>query len=169
MSERGSISSTYTIIILIGLVCITISVVPLMMTASKVDNASQASLQATTTDFVNEQCSKGGISAEDFYKFIETVTGPNTYDYEIEVKVLGENQGKKTSQVVNEKEGENTFTIYYTSQVLEQLDKNGEFKIGKGGQLRVYLENTNKTTSQGLTNNDTPTIIAEASATCTTD
>lgn len=169
MSERGSISSTYTIVILIGLVAITIFVTPLIMTANKADNASQASLQAATADFVNDQCSKGRLSKEDLYKFLETVTGPNTYDYEIEVKVPGEREGKKTSQVVTEKNGESTYTIYYTSQVLEYLDKNGEFKIGSGGQLHVYLENTNTTTSQELTNTDTPTIIAEATATCTTD
>lgn len=170
MSERGSISSTYTIIILIGIAVIAITLTPLIMTANKVDNASQASLQATTTDFVNEQCSKGRLSKEELYKFIETVTGPNTYDVEIEVKVAGENPGKKASQVVTEKSGENTYTTYYTSQVLKQLDENKEFKIGKGGQLRVYLENTNTTTSQELTNSsDTPNIIAEAVATCNTD
>lgn len=169
MSERGSTSSTYTILILVGLVAITIFVTPLFMTANQVETASQASLQAATTDFVNDQCSKGRLSKEDLYKFLETVTGPNTYDYEIEVKVPGETEGKKTSQVVSQKDGENTYTIYYTTQVLEYLDENGELKIGAGGQLRVYLENTNTTTSQELTNTNTPTIIAEATATCTTD
>lgn len=169
MSERGSISSTLTIVVLIGIAVITITVTPLIMTAKKVDNASQASLQATTTDFVNEQCSKGRLSKEDLYKFIEAVTGPNTYDIKIEVKVPGETEGKKASQVVTEKSGGTTYTTYYTSQVFNQLDENGEFKIGEGGQLRVYLENTNTTTAQDLTNNNTPNIIAEAAATCTKD
>lgn len=170
MSEKGSISSTFTIIILIGLVAITIFVVPLTMTATKVDNASNASVQSSTTDFVNDQCSKGRVSKEDLDKFIETITGPNTYDIEIQVSVAGENQGKKTSQAVSDKVGENVLTTYFDSQVDSQLDKTGEFDIGNGGTLYVAVYQTNTTTAQELTGSDDyGTLVAEASATCTTD
>lgn len=171
MSERGSISSTLTIAVVIIIGVIVITVYPLMKTAEKVDNASQVSLQAELQDFVNEQCNKGRLSKDDLYKFLEKVTGPNNYDYEIEVKIPGENQGKKTSQVVSDKSGESTYTIYYTSQVMDYIDKDGEMLLPKDTQIRMYLENTNKTMGQELSSptSDSPNIVAEAVATSTKD
>lgn len=169
MSERGSIGSTYTVVILIGLVCISIFVTPLIMTANKVDNASQSSLQTATTEFVNEQCNKGKLTLDDLNKFTEKISGTNSYDVEIQVKKIGENPSKKTMLTTSKKIGENVSTIYYTSQVMDQLDENKEISFQEGDELRVYIQNTNTTTAQQLSssaNSDTSKIVADATAIC---
>lgn len=171
MNERGSIGAAVTIIVVILLGVVITCVVPLANTAKKADNASQVALQAALTNFVNEECNKGGLYEKDFDKLFQEITGPHTYDLEIEVYVLGENPGKKNSQAVSKKIGENVYTIYYTSQVEEiWRNNNGKFPIEEGTQVHVYAMNTDTTMGTQLTaptSSDISNIIAEATATCT--
>lgn len=170
MGERGSIGTTLTIVIGSLIVVAVICMVPLMNTAKRTDNISQNSLQTALTNFANEACNKGGLYEEDFDKLIQEITGPNTYDVELEVYELGENPSKKTSQAVSKKIGENVYTIYYTSQVKSiWKDNNGKFSIDEGDQIHIYAQNTNTTMGASLTSptsGDASSIIAEATATC---
>ncbi len=168
MSERGSIGATLTVIVVIVLgICIT-CVLPLVNTAKKADNVSQNSLQTALTNFVNEECNKGAVYEEDFYKLIQEISGPNSYDVEMEISLVQEGEGKKTSHAVNRKNG---YTVYYTSQVEETWDmNNGKFELGEGDKVYIYAKNTNTTMGTELessTNSDISSIMAEATATCT--
>ena len=170
MNQRGAVTATLAIIVVImigvGVVCL----VPLANTAKKVDNASQVALQAALTDFANEACNKNSVNEVDFDKLIQKITGPNTYEYGLQVYVLGESDGKETSQAVSDKVGDK-YTIYYISQIEEIWKKNnGKFPIEEGTQVYVYAKNTNTTMSTQLTSptsSDISNIIAEATATCT--
>ncbi len=171
MSEKGSISSTLTIVVGSLIVVAIMCIAPLINTAKRADNISQNSLQTALTNFANQACNKGALYEEDFNKLIEEITGPNTYDIELEVYALGENPSKKTSQVVSKKIGENVYTIYYTSQIKEEWkgEGKGKFSIKEGDQIHVYAQNTNTTMGTTLgspTSSDISNIIAEATATC---
>lgn len=171
MNERGSIGATITIVIVIILGVAGLCYAPLANTAKQADNISQVSLQSSLTNFVNEECNKGGVYEEDFDKLVEEVTGPNaTYNLELEIHVKGDSEGKKKSQAVSDKTGENGETIYYMSQIQEIWDNNGGvFKIDEGAQVYAYAENTNTTMGTELTSptsSDISNIKAEATATC---
>ena len=99
-----------------------ITVFPLLITANFMDDASQATLQAQTTDFVNEICNTGKITKANFDKFEENINSPNTYNIEIDVKVLDETPNKQITMNNSNNIGENVYITYYTSQILEQLD-----------------------------------------------
>lgn len=171
MNQRGAISATFTIIVVIiigvGVMCI----IPLANTAIKADNASQVALQSLLTEFATEACNKNSVDEVDFNKLIQETTGPNTYEYGLQVYVLGERDGKETIQAASDKVGENKYTIYYISQI-EKIweNNNGKFPIEAGAQVYVYAKNTNTTMSTQITSptsSDISNIIAEATATCT--
>lgn len=165
MSERGSVFSGLTIAVLIGLVVVTITVIPLFTTADKVDNKTKVAAQTAVTDFVNEACSKGDANEQDFNKMIQTITsGLNTYSVDIEVSVLGENPEKK-QLATTKRIGENVYTIYYTSQVEDVWKNNGgKFLINEGDKVHVVASTSSSALDQ---NANTDKIIAEATATCT--
>ena len=85
----------------------------------------------------------------------------------MEVKVLDENPGKKTTQAESTKIGENVYYSIYTSQILDNL-RSGTLTLKEGDIFSTSVKNTNTTLSQQLKNffysvtgNDTYTIAAE--------
>ena len=97
----------------------------------------------------------------------------------MEVQVLDENPGKKTSQANSKKIGENVYYSMYTSQILEQLgdaSSNRILALKEGDIVSASVKNTNLTLSQQLKNffytvtgNNTYTIAAEHSGIVTTN
>ncbi len=153
---------------------IIITIFPLLITANHLDSASQATLQTQMTDFVNQICDTGKITKDEYDKFEEIINGPNSYNIEIDVKVLDENPTKeiiqRNEQNGGNNQGENVYVTYYTSQILEQLDKNGVLLLKEGDQVHISIVNTNKTMAQQLAspiNVDISTIIAETTQVCT--
>ena len=164
-----NLGDTYTTIFVMILITSILFIFPLMMISNEVDSASQVFIQTHMTDFVNEICNTGKLTKNSYDKFIETITGPNTYNIEIEIKVLDENPSKKTTELNPTQKGENANVVYYTSQIVEQLDKNGAILLKEGDQVHVYVANTNTTMLQQLSFSkisDISTIIAETTQTC---
>ena len=158
-----------TIFVMILITCI-FFIFPLMMTANQNDSAAQVTLQTSMTDFVNEICDTGKLTRENYDNFIETITGPNTYNIDIDIKVLDENPSKKITANTPTQKGEKVFVTYYTSQIVQQLDEKGTLFLKEGDQVHVSITNTNTTLSQLLslpTSNDISTIMAETTQTCT--
>lgn len=161
-----------TVFIMVLCTCI-FFIFPLMLTANESDIASQVSLQTSMTDFVNEICDTGKITKENYDKFIQKITGPNTYNIEIEIKILDENPSKKITSDIPTQTGENVFISYYTSQVIQQLDdteKGNCLLLKEGDQIHVSISNTNSTLSQQLSiplSSDISMIVAETVQTCT--
>lgn len=158
----------------IVLFAVLLTIFPLLMTANYMDNASQATLQTQITDFVNNICNTGKITKEDYDKFEENINGPNSYNIEIEVKVLDETPSKNiTEESLNSQTGENRYVTYYTSQIMEQLDgvdSSGVLLLKEGDQVHVSVANINKTMAQQLASPvgaEISTIMAETTKVCT--
>ena len=134
---------------------------------------AQMSLQAETQEFVDTVTSTGVLAEADYAAFEQEISATgNSYDIEMEVKVLDENPGKKTTQASSTKIGENVYYSMYTSQILDTIAPgDGTTKVlalKEGDMFSTSVRNTNTTLSQQLKNffytvagNDTYTIAAE--------
>lgn len=165
-----NLGDTFITIFVIILITTILFIFPVIFISNELDSASQVSLQTSMTDFINEICNTGKLTKENYDKFIETITGPNTYNVEIEIKVLDENPSRTVTFEYPTRIGENANVVYYTSQIIETLDSDGYLMLKEGDQVRVYIANTNKTISQILsspTSSEIATIIAETTQTCT--
>lgn len=161
-------SDTLITVVAIVLVAGLIFFVPLVTMADRFDTTSQSEVEAIVSDFVEEVRTTGKITETKYSQFLENLNSLGyTFDVEMEIKNIDENQGKKTSQTSNYKNGENVYYIEYKAQVEEELEKNGVKKLKTGDMVLVEVRNTNLTLSQQLKNwaykivgNDTATIIA---------
>ena len=160
-------------IIAIVLAAVLMFVFPLMSMSDRSDDISQLTVKTATTEFVDNVRTTGRLSMDDYAAFEQEIAATgNTYDIEMEVKVLDENPGKKTTQASSTKIGENVYYSMYTSQILDTLSSDdGTTKVlalKEGDMFSTSVKNTNTTLSQQLKNffykvagNDTYTIAAE--------
>lgn len=163
-------------IIAIFLAAILLFIFPLMAMSDRSEDISQLSVQAETTQFVDDVRTTGKLTATKYEKFVETISATgNTYDVELKIQTLDENPGKKTSQVEATKIGENVYYSTYTSQILNELNDNGSKTLKEGDIFTASVKNTNTTMSQQLksflykvTGNDQYSISAEHSGIVTT-
>lgn len=164
---------TLITIVAIGLAAVLMFVFPLMTMSDRTDDVSQLTVDTATTEFVDDVRTTGKLTLDKYSKFVENIsTTGNAYDVEMEVKVLDENPGKKTTQATATKIGENVYYSMYTSQILDSLESNGAqtkvLTLKEGDIFSASVKNTNSTLSQQLKNffysvsgNDTYTIAAE--------
>jgi len=166
-----NLGDTFITIFVMILITSVLFIFPLMIISNQVDSASEVCLQNYMTDFVNEVCNTGKLTKDNYNKLIEKITGPNTYNIEIEIKILDENPNRKITQAEPTKIGEDVYVSYYTSQIVNQLDNNGRILLKEGDQVHVYIANTNTTLSQQLASysiiNNMSNIIAETTQVCT--
>lgn len=142
-------------IVAIFLAAILMFVFPLMSISERNDDIAQLGIQTATVEFVDNVAGTGKITLDDYSKFMQQLgsTG-NSYDVELEVKVLDENPGKKTTWAVSDKIGENVYYSVYTSQIENELGtgSNGSYPLKEGDIFTVSVKNTNTTISQMLRN-----------------
>ena len=167
-------SDTVVTVLAIFLAAILMFIFPLMSTSDRTDDISTQAVDAATTDFVDEIRSTGKITQDSYDNFVQTISSTgNSYEVEMELQVLDENPGKKTTQTESTKIGENVYYTMYTSQILDEIDrtengKNVVLALKEGDIFSTSVRNTNSTLSQQLKNffykvtgNDTYTIAAE--------
>ena len=162
---------TLITVIAIALAAVLMFVFPLMTMSDRTDDVSQLSVETATTEFVDDVRTTGKLTMDKYSKFVENISATgNSYDVEMEAKILDENPGKKTTQAQATKIGENVYYSMFTSQILDTLDgtKNTVLKFKEGDMFSVNVKNTNTTLSQQLKNfmykvsgNDTYTISAQ--------
>ena len=167
-------SDTLITVIAIVLAAVLMLIFPLMTMADRTDDVSQLSVETATADFVDTIRTTGRITPDNYNTFMQNITATgNTYDVEIEVKVLDENPGKKTEQAQSKVIGENVYYSIYTSQILDVIDPDTgtpqNYNLKEGDIVSVKVKNTNLTLAQQLKNffytvtgNDTYTIAAES-------
>ena len=161
-------SDTFITVVAIVLAAGLIFVVPLMTMADRFDTTSQAEVEASVSDFVDEIRSTGKITQEKYDAFIQSLSSLGyTFDVSMEAKILDENPGKKTSQTSKDKIGENVYYSEYTSQIEQQLEENGVKNLKTGDMVLVTVKNTNKTLAQQMkqfmykiVGNDTANVVA---------
>ena len=146
---------TLITIVAIFLAAILMFVFPLMSISERNDDISQLSVQAATVEFVDNIRQTGRIARQEYDGFIQTISATgNSYDVQMEVKILDENPGKKTAQTTIDKIGENSYYTEYTSQILEKMDasQSKTMKLKEGDIISVVVKNTNTTIGQMLKN-----------------
>ncbi len=168
---------TLITVIAIFLAAILMFVFPLMSISERNDDISQLSVATSTVEFVDNIRSTGKITLDNYDKFLQRLSSTgNSYDVELEVRVLDENPLKKASEADITKIGENVYYSIYTTQIEEELGigvKNPRktTKLLKEGDIVIVtVKNTNTTIAQMLKNffysisgNDTYSIEASHS------
>ena len=165
-------SDSLITVIAIMLTAVLFLVLPVMTMADRADDISKTDVETMTSNFVNEIRTIGKLTSEKYNKFVEELTSTgNTYDIEMEFKILDENPGKKSTQSAKDKIGENVYYSVFTTQIQEALEgENKVYNLKEGDIINVSVKNTNLTLSQSLKNffytvvgNDTYTIAASSS------
>ena len=164
-------SDSLITVIAIMLTAVLLLVLPVMTMADRADDISKTDVETMTSNFVNEIRTIGKLTSEKYNKFVEELTSTgNTYDIEMEFKILDENPGKKSTQSAKDKIGENVYYSVFTTQIQEALEgENKVYNLKEGDIINVSVKNTNLTLSQSLKNffytvvgNDTYTIAASS-------
>lgn len=169
-------------IVAIFLAAILMFVFPLMSISERNDDIAEMAAQTATVEFVDNVRQTGRITQDGYASYVQTLASTgNSYDVELELKVLDENPGKKTAQTSGDKIGENIYYSEYTSQILEKLrvsdlkddgkDNNtGKITLKEGDIISINVKNTNTTIGQmlknffySITGNDTYAISASHS------
>ncbi len=153
----------------IFLAAILMFIFPLISISERTDDVSELSIQTATTEFVDKVRTTGKLTLQDYDKYISTITSTgNSFDVDIEIQILDENPGVKTTQAEMTKIGENLYYHFYTSQVEEMLNNNATVRLKEGDRISVTAKNTNQTIAQILKNffyqiagNDTYQIAAQ--------
>lgn len=156
-------------IIAIFLAAVLMFVFPLMSMSERTDDVSELAVQTATTEFVDKVRTTGKLTLEDYDKYVSTLTSTgNSFDIDIELQLLDENPGVKTTQAEMTKIGENLYYNFYTSQVEQMLNDNARITLKEGDRVAVTVKNTNQTISQILKSffyqiagNDTYQITAQ--------
>lgn len=164
---------TIITIVAIVLAAILMFVFPLMSMSDRTDDIAQLTVTTQTTEFVDNVRTTGRLTMDDYSAFEQSIAATgNTYDIEMELQVLDENPGKKTTQADYTKIGENVYYSMYTSQILDTIAPSGGAKkvltLKEGDWFSTTVKNTNTTLAQTLSNffytvtgNDTYVIAAE--------
>lgn len=140
-------------IVAIFLASILMFVFPLMSISERNDDIAQLGVQTATIEFVENIGSTGKITMADYDAYLQSLVATgNTYDVDMEVKVLDENPGKKTTWAVTDKIGENIYYSVYTSQIQDVLATDSKYVLKEGDVVTVSVKNTNTTISQMLRN-----------------
>ena len=164
---------TLITVIAIVLAAVLMFVFPLMTMSDRTDDVSQLTVETATTEFVDDVRTTGKLTMDKYSQFVQGISSTgNSYDVEMELQVLDENPGKKTTQAESTKIGENVYYTMYTSQILDTINPSAgttkTLALKEGDIFSASVKNTNTTMSQQLKNffysvtgNDTYTIAAE--------
>lgn len=163
--------------ILMSIIGIVIAVVlmfifPLMTMADRSDDISQLTVKVATTEFADDVRTSGKLTPERYDQFLTNIgsTG-NTYNVELEIRILDENPGKRETHLNEGNPGENVYYSVYNSQIIENTINNEQtYYLKEGDLFIVSVKNTNQTMSQQLKNffytvvgKDTYTVAATSS------
>lgn len=170
-------SETLMTIIAIFAALLIMFIFPLMWTANSQEEISQITVETLVSNFVNTVARKGKITKHDYEDFIQKLNATgNSFDVEIEVQILDDNPGKKTTITSPNLIGENIYYSEFTSTILYGTkgiynNSTGNYLLKKGDYIIVNVKNTNITLATQIKNflykivgNNTYTISASATA-----
>lgn len=146
-------SDTVITIIAIFIAVVLMFVFPLMSVSERNDDVSELAVQSAVSDFVNKVKTSGVITSQGYSAFIQKLNATgNTYDVDVELKILDENLSSKVGQASLQKIGENIYYSVFTSQMEDKLDSTGKYILKEGDKISVTVKNTNVTIAQMLKN-----------------
>ena len=142
-------NSTSTIIALF-VAAVFLFVVPLVTLTERNDNAVQENVKLIVEEFVTDIKNTGKLTNAKMQDFENRLAATgNTYNIEMELQILDENPGKKTTQANYKKIGENVYYSEYTTQIYDKL-KTGDISLKEGDLIYVGVSNQNSTAAQTL-------------------
>ena len=114
-------SDTLMAIIGIFLAVILMFIFPIMEMTGKNDEISQTIVQVAVSDFVNKVSTQGKITQFDYNELVHKLysTG-NSYDIQIEAKIIDDNPRRDITTEDSEKLGEYKYYSVYTNAILEK-------------------------------------------------
>lgn len=146
-------SETLITVIAIFLAATLMFVFPMMALSERTDDVAQLSVQTATSEFVDNVRASGVITQNAYSNYLQTLNATgNSFDVEVELKILDENLSSKVGQASSIKIGENIYYSVYTSQMEETLNSKGKYLLKEGDIISVTAKNTNTTISQMLKN-----------------
>ena len=113
-----------TVVTVIGMfiAIIIMFIVPMLLIADTTDDISELVVQTATAEFVDDVIKTGKITSSRYSEFLTSLeTSGNTYEVEMEVKILDENTAKAITAVRPDEIGNNTYYSLYTSQIEEKI------------------------------------------------
>ena len=144
---------TLMTVVAIFLAVILMFLFPMLSVSERTDDISQLAVETAVNNFVDNSRAIGKITIENYEQLVNSLNATgNSYDIEMEHKVLDENIGKKTAWTKGEVIGENVYYSVYTSQILDELigDNPSDYVMKEGDLLSCSVKNTNTTISQTL-------------------
>lgn len=142
-------NDTLMAIIGIFVAVIIMFIFPTMEFAGKNDEISQTIVQVAVSDFVNAVSTKGKITIFDYNKLVQKLgTTGNSYDIQMEVKVLDDNPRRTTVAGSRVTLGEYKYYTIYTNTIEEKLfsnDGDGTYKLKTDDYITVTAKSTNIT------------------------
>lgn len=145
---------TLTSIIGLAVAVILMFIFPLVTMSDRTDDVSQLTVDIATTEFVDDIRESGKITPDRYSKYIESIgsTG-NTYNIELEVKILDENPKRKVIELPQTMETtDNVYYSVYNSQIENVLNNGNDYYLKEGDIVKVSAKNTNQTIAQQLKN-----------------
>lgn len=137
-------------IIGIFIAAILMFIIPLILISERSDDISQLVVQTATAEFVDDIIKSGQITEDRYTKFISSlVASGNTYDIDMQLKVLDENTSKFYTED-NSRRETNTYYSIFTSQIEEKLGNQGRIILKQGDSISVTVKNSSLTISQSL-------------------
>lgn len=164
------------------LAAIIMFIVPLILISERNDDLSQMIASSATADFVNNVVKTGKITTDNYQNLVLSLqSSGNSYDIDLEVKILDENASKVVTDVDVKSVGNNAYYSIYTTQIEDRLQRssansdlnyNGKLILKQGDVIAVTVKNSNATFSQALksfyyraTGSDIHIIVATSSGT----
>ncbi len=179
---KFEMDDTITSIIAIISATIIMFLSPVILIADRSDDISQLLIQTSTSEFVNEVIKTGKITLDNYQRFISSLqSSGNTYDIDMEVKILDETTSKIVTQDNPRVIGNNTYYSIYTSQIEDKIgissqitenNRTGQLILKQGDLIFVTVKNNSQTLSQvfknfysGMTSGDLQIVAASSSGT----
>ena len=158
-----------TTVSIIGIIVASILmfIVPLTTIADRNDDIAQLVVKTETAEFVDEIIRLGKITDENYQNYINGLeSSGNSYEIDIEVRVLDDNLAKNTVSNNNNLSvdpGQNAYYSLFTSQIEDAISKSdlqddgtyngsGKMILKEGDEISVTAKNSSKTLSQTLKN-----------------
>lgn len=154
------------------LAIIVLFIFPLMEISSKNDELSEIYIETIVADFVNTVASEGKITEENYDSLIQKIsTTRNSYNIQMEVKILDDSSSRATTASEATLVGENKYYSVFDDEIFDVIVENKEYVLKKNDYIIVTVSNTNQTFGAqmrgfifSLFGKDTEVIVAKSSA-----
>lgn len=143
----------FTGIITIGIGIVIVVTIVLLSQAGVLDNATREMIQSELTEWGNTVVKEKEITLTGVNQLKEKIAAAGiTSDVNMTLEVKDVNIGKKASQVVKDKIGENASYEVHQTQIMDVLEKDGRYSIPSGSTFTVDIVRTSESSSQVLSN-----------------